>query len=152
MTELKRILIAEDDPNDIELTLAALEEFNLANEVVIAHDGEEVLDYLYYRARFESRPKGNPAVILLDIKMPKVNGLEVLSQIKNDDNLKKIPTVILTSSREEKDLIDGYRLGVNAFVVKPVDFQEFIHAVKQLGLFWAVINEAPPGSIRKSKS
>jgi len=151
MADLKRILIAEDDSNDIELTLAALEEFNLANEVVVTYDGEQILDYLYYRGRFESRVKGNPAVILLDIKMPKVNGLEVLKQIKTDENLKMIPTVILTSSREEKDLVEGYRLGVNAFVVKPVDFHEFIHAVKQLGLFWAIINEAPPGSVRKSK-
>jgi len=149
MTELKRILIAEDDNKDIELTLAALEEFNLANEVVITHDGEEVLDYLYYRGKYKSRSTGNPAVVMLDIKMPKVNGLEVLQQIKNDKNLKTIPTVILTSSREEKDLVEGYRLGVNAFVVKPVDFQEFINAVKELGLFWAVINEPPPGSIRK---
>lgn len=149
MTELKRILIAEDDSNDIELTLAALEEFNLANQVVITHDGEEILDYLNYRGKFEARAKGNPAVIMLDIKMPKVSGLEVLRQIKNDEKLKTIPTVILTSSREEKDLVEGYRLGVNAFVVKPVDFHEFINAVKQLGLFWAIINEAPPGTVRR---
>ena len=149
MSELKRILIAEDDIKDIELTLAALDEFNLANEVVVAYDGEEILDYLYRRGKFESRIKGNPAVIMLDIKMPKVTGLEVLEIIKSDENLKNIPTVILTSSKEEKDLVEGYRLGVNAFVVKPVDFKEFIDAVKQLGLFWAVINEPPPGSVRK---
>lgn len=149
MSEIKRILVAEDDIKDLELTLAALEEFNLANEVIEAHDGEEVLDYLYCRGKFESRAKGNPAVIMLDIKMPKVTGLEVLKIIKNDKNLKNIPTVILTSSREERDLVEGYRLGVNAFVVKPVDFREFIDAVKQLGLFWAVINEPPPGSVRK---
>ncbi len=149
MDELKRILLAEDDERDIELTLAALEEFNLANEVVVVNDGEEALDYLYFQGKYANRPSGNPAVILLDIKMPKVTGLEVLKQIKSDENLKKIPTVILTSSKEEKDIIEGYSLGVNAFVVKPVDFEEFIQAVKQLGLFWAVINEPPPGSAKK---
>ncbi|MCL5030265.1 MAG: response regulator [Bacteroidetes bacterium] len=151
MNELKRILLAEDDERDIELTMAALEEFNLANEVVVVKDGEEALDYLYYRGEFANRLQGNPAVILLDIKMPKVTGLEVLKQIKSDDNLKIIPTVILTSSREEKDLVEGYSLGVNAYVVKPVDFEEFIRAVKELGLFWAVINEPPLISIKKNK-
>ena len=149
MNELKRILLAEDDERDIELTMAALEEFNLANEVVVVNDGEEALDYLYYRGRFATRVTGNPAVILLDIKMPKVTGLEVLKQTKSDENLRMIPTVILTSSREEKDLVEGYKLGVNAYVVKPVDFEEFIHAVKELGLFWAVINEPPPLSAKQ---
>ena len=146
MNELKKILIAEDDKNDVELTLTALEEFNLANVVVVVNDGEEALDYLYCRGKFENRIKGNPAVIFLDIKMPKVTGLEVLKQIKSDDNLKMVPAVILTSSREERDLVEGYKLGANAYVVKPVDFEEFIRAVKQLGLFWAVINEPPPVS------
>lgn len=146
MNELKKILIAEDDKNDVELTLTALEEFNLANVVVVVNDGEEALDYLYCRGKYANRIKGNPAVIFLDIKMPKVTGLEVLKQIKSDDNLKMVPAVILTSSREERDLVEGYKLGANAYVVKPVDFEEFIRAVKQLGLFWAVINEPPPVS------
>ncbi len=149
MNELKRILYAEDDERDIELTLSALNEFNLANEVVVANDGEEALDYLFYRGKFAERTNGYPALILLDIKMPKVTGLEVLKQIKTDDKLKTIPTVILTSSREEKDLVESYKLGVNAYVVKPVDFEEFLRAVKELGLFWAVINEPPPVSINK---
>ena len=144
MNELKKILIAEDDKNDVELTLTALEEFNLANVVVVVNDGEEALDYLYCRGKYANRIKGNPAVIFLDIKMPKVTGLEVLKQIKSDDNLKMVPAVILTSSREERDLVEGYKPGANAYVVKPVDFEEFIRAVKQLGLFWAVINEPPP--------
>ncbi len=146
MNELKKILIAEDDKNDVELTLTALEEFNLANVVVVVNDGEEALDYLYCRGKFADRIMGNPAVIFLDIKMPKVTGLEVLKQIKSDDSLKMVPAVILTSSREERDLVEGYKLGANAYVVKPVDFEEFIRAVKQLGLFWAVINEPPPVS------
>lgn len=144
MKKIRRILMAEDDPKDIDLTLTALEEYNLANEVDIAHDGEEALDYLYFRGKYKDREKSNPAVILLDIKMPKVSGLEVLRKIKSDPNLKTIPVVILTSSRQEQDLVDGYNLGVNAYVVKPVDFHEFINAVKELGLFWAVINEPPP--------
>lgn len=144
MKKIKRILMAEDDPKDIDLTLTALEEYNLANEVDIAHDGEEALDYLFFRGKFKDREKTNPAVILLDIKMPKISGLEVLQKIKSDSELKTIPVVILTSSRQEKDLVDSYNLGVNAYVVKPVDFHEFINAVKELGLFWAVINEPPP--------
>ncbi len=144
MNDLKRILLAEDDVKDVELTLAALQEFNLANEVVVVNDGQEALDYLYYKENFANRNNGNPALILLDIKMPRVNGLEVLNKIKSDENLKSIPTVILTSSREERDIIESYILGVNAYVVKPVDFEEFIKAVKNLGLFWAVINEPPP--------
>lgn len=149
MTDLKRILLAEDNPNDVELTLAAFEELNLANEVVVVRDGAEALDYLRCQGSYKNRDGNNPAVVLLDLKMPKVDGLEVLRQIKSDDKLKNIPVVILTSSREEKDLVESYKLGVNAYVVKPVAFQDFIPAVKELGAFWAIINEPPPGSIRK---
>jgi DNA-binding response OmpR family regulator len=149
MTTLGRILIVEDDPNDLELTLTALTDYNLANEVVITRDGQQALDYLYCRGEFITRATGNPAVMLLDLKLPKVAGLEVLQQIKSDDRLKMIPVVVLTSSHEEKDMIRSYNLGVNAYVVKPVDFHEFINAVKELGVFWAVINEPPPGSVKK---
>lgn len=148
MNELKRILLVEDNPKDVELTLAALAEHNLANKVVVTRDGVEGLDYLYRRGQFKLRAEGNPAVILLDIKMPKVDGLEVLRLIKSDMELKAIPVVMLTSSREEKDLISSYQLGVNAYVVKPVNFQEFVDAVKELGVFWAIINEPPPTSIK----
>ncbi len=151
MAELKRILLAEDNPKDVELTLTALDEHNLANEVVVVNDGAEALDYLYRRGKFAMRADNDPAVVLLDLKMPKVDGLEVLRTIKNDNKLKTIPLVILTSSREEKDLVESYKLGVNAYVVKPVNFQQFIEAVKELGAFWAVINEPPPGSVRKAK-
>jgi CheY-like chemotaxis protein len=151
MTELKRILLAEDNPKDVELTLTALDENNLANEVVVVNDGAEALDYLYCRGKFQMRTGSHPAVVLLDLKMPKVDGLEVLRTIKKDDNFKTMPVVILTSSREEKDLVESYRLGVNAYVVKPVDFQQFVEAVKQLGAFWAIINEPPPGSVAKTK-
>ena len=150
MSTLGRILIVEDDPNDVELTLTALEEYNLANEVVVARDGEEALDYLYCRGNFKTRSNGNPAVLLLDLKLPKRDGLEVLQQIKSDENLKVIPVVVLTSSHEEKDVVASYKLGVNAYVVKPVDFHEFVDAVKELGIFWAVINESPPGSVKKN--
>ncbi|MEA2660204.1 MAG: hypothetical protein QOF64_3024 [Candidatus Binatota bacterium] len=149
MNELGRILIVEDDPKDVELTLTALEEYNLANEVVVTRDGEEALDYLYCRGNFATRTNDNPAVLLLDLKLPKVDGLEVLQQIKSDETLKMIPVVVLTSSREERDMVASYKLGVNAYVVKPVDFHEFVNAIKELGIFWAVINEPPPGSIRK---
>ena len=149
MDQLGRILMVEDDPRDVELTLTALEDYKLANEVVVTRDGEEALDYLYYRGNFTTRPSGNPAVLLLDLKLPKVDGLEVLQQIKSDEQLRMIPVVVLTSSREERDMVASYKLGVNAYVVKPVDFHEFINAVKELGIFWAVINEPPPGSIRK---
>jgi len=151
MAELKRILLAEDNPKDVELTLTALDEHNLANEVVVVNDGAEALDYLYRRGKFAMRADNDPAVVLLDLKMPKVDGLEVLRTIKNDNKLKTIPLVILTSSREEKDLVESYKLGVNAYVVKPVNFQQFIEAVKELGAFWAVVNEPPPGSVRKAK-
>ena len=149
MNELGRILIVEDDPKDVELTLTALEEYNLANEVVVTRDGEEALDYLYCRGNFKMRTSENPAVLLLDLKLPKVNGLEVLQQIKSDEKLRMIPVVVLTSSREERDMVASYKLGVNAYVVKPVDFHEFVNAIKELGIFWAVINEPPPGSVRK---
>lgn len=150
MSTLGRILIVEDDPNDVELTLTALEEYNFANEVVVTRDGEEALDYLYCRGNFKTRSNENPAVLLLDLKLPKRNGLEVLQQIKSDDNLKMIPVVVLTSSHEERDVVASYKLGVNAYVVKPVDFHEFVNAVKELGVFWAVINEPPPGSVKKN--
>ena len=151
MSDLKRILLAEDNPKDVELTLTALDEYRLANEVVVVTDGAEALDYLYCRGKYAMRTGSHPALVLLDLKMPKVDGLEALRTIKNDDKLKSIPVVILTSSREEKDLIESYKLGVNAYVVKPVDFQQFIEAVKELGAFWALINEPPPGSVSKAK-
>ena len=147
MGELKRILLVEDSEQDIELTLAALAEHSLANEVVVARDGAEALDYLYRRGVFKMRAEGNPAVVLLDLKMPKVDGIEVLRQVKGNGNLKAIPVVMLTSSREERDLIESYSLGVNAYVVKPVDFPQFVEAVKEVGMFWAVINQPPPGSV-----
>jgi CheY-like chemotaxis protein len=133
----------------VELTLTALEEYNLANEVIVARDGEEALEYLYSQGKFKTRSSGNPSVILLDLKLPKVDGLEVLKQIKSEKNLRLIPVVVLTSSKEEKDMVASYRLGVNAYVVKPVDFHEFVNAIKELGIFWAVINEPPPGSVKK---
>jgi CheY-like chemotaxis protein len=147
MAELKPILLVEDSPNDVELTLAALAENHLANEVVVVRDGAEALDYLHRRGIFKLRGKGNPAVVLLDLKLPKVDGLEVLEQLKRDAELQSIPVVMLTSSREEQDLTRSYKLGVNAYVVKPVEFTEFVDSIKELGLFWAVINEPPPGSI-----
>ena len=149
MDKLGRILMVEDDPKDVELTITALEDYNLANEVVVTGDGEEALDYLYSRGKYQSRSSDNPAVILLDLKLPKVDGLEVLKQIKSDAKLKVIPVVVLTSSKEEKDMVASYKLGVNAYVVKPVDFHEFVNAIKELGVFWAVINQPPPGSVRK---
>jgi CheY-like chemotaxis protein len=149
MDTFGRILMVEDDPQDVELTLTALSEYNLANEVVVTGDGEEALDYLYCRGKFQARNNENPAVLLLDLKLPKVDGLEVLQQIKADEKLRMIPVVVLTSSREERDMVASYKLGVNAYVVKPVDFHEFVNAIKELGVFWAVINEPPPGSVRK---
>jgi len=149
MNTLGRILLVEDDPKDVELTLTALEEYNLANEVIVARDGEEALEYLYSRGKFKTRSSGNPAVVLLDLKLPKVDGLEVLKQVKSEENLRMIPIVVLTSSKEEKDMVASYKLGVSAYVVKPVDFHEFVNAIKELGIFWAVINEPPPGSVRK---
>lgn len=145
--ELKRILLVEDSPHDVELTLAALAENHLANEVVVVRDGEEALDYLYRRGIFKLRMEGNPVVVLLDLKLPKVDGLEVLAQLKSDSGLRRVPVVMLTSSREEQDLIGSYDLGVNAYVVKPVDFHEFVSIIKEVGLFWAVVNQPPPGSL-----
>ena len=144
MMKLKRILLVEDNSNDAELTMEALNEHNLANEVDLVRDGAEALDYLFQRGKFEGRDDGNLAVILLDLKLPKVDGLEVLRTIKSDDRLRSVPVVVLTSSREESDLVESYRLGVNAYVVKPVNFTEFINAVKELGAFWAIVNEPPP--------
>jgi CheY-like chemotaxis protein len=146
MTELKTILLAEDNQNDVELTLAALRENRLVNDVTVVRDGAQALDYLYRRNEYKDRATGNPAVLLLDLKMPKVDGLEVLRQVKSDPALRMMPIVVLTSSREEQDLVRSYDLGVNGYVVKPVDFHEFVDAVKSLGGFWAVINEAPPGT------
>jgi CheY-like chemotaxis protein len=143
MMNFKSILLVEDDPRDVELTLAALEEQHLADRVFVVHDGVEALDYLYLRGKFKTRPGGNPIFVLLDNKMPKVNGLEVLKAIKADEQLKVIPVVVLTSSRETADLVEFYKCGVNAYVVKPVDFSEFLKAVKQVGVFWAAVNEPP---------
>jgi CheY-like chemotaxis protein len=148
MADLKRILLAEDNTKDVELTLAALEEYHLANEVVVVRDGAQALQYLKREGSYQSRPEGNPAVVLLDLKMPKVDGLQVLKEIKAEERLKSIPVVMLTSSREEKDLVTSYKLNVNAYVVKPVNFSEFVEAVKNLGVFWAILNEPPPGSIK----
>jgi len=144
MITLKRILLAEDNERDVELVLAALEEHNLANEVVVVRDGAEALDYLYGRGQFAGHPNGMPVVVLLDLKMPKVDGLEVLRVMRADPQLKRVPVVMVTSSREERDLVHSYELGVNAYVVKPVDFQKFVESIKQIGFFWALINEPPP--------
>jgi CheY-like chemotaxis protein len=144
MIDLKTILLAEDNPKDVELTLEAMAENNLANHIAVVRDGVEVIEYLRCEGKFSGRNDGNPAFILLDIKMPRLDGIEVLTIIRGDAKLKMIPVVILTSSREEQDLIRSYNLGVNAYVVKPVDFTEFIAAVKQIGVFWAILNEVPP--------
>jgi len=149
MHTLKRILLVEDDPKDVELTLKALEESNLANEVETVGDGAEALDFLFSRGKFENRPNGNPAVILLDLKLPKVDGLEVLRQIRGNQTTKMIPVVIVTSSKEEADLMESYKLGTNAYVQKPIDFHQFIDAIKNLGIFWAIMNEPPPGCVKK---
>lgn len=148
MTNLKHILLVEDDPRDIELTLDALDEYNLSNEIVITRDGVDALDYLYRRGTFAQRPEGNPVVILLDLKMPRMDGVEVLKQIKSDEQFRIIPVVVLTSSRESRDLEECYKLGVNAYVVKPVRFSEFVEAIKQIGVFWALLNEPPPDNIK----
>jgi CheY-like chemotaxis protein len=144
MGELKPILLVEDNPKDIELTLAALEQSQLANEVVVVRDGAEALDFLYRRGAHDARNTMDPAVVLLDLKLPKVDGLEVLAQMKGDPDMRHTPIVMLTSSREESDLVRSYELGVNAFVVKPVGFREFFDAIQDLGVFWAVLNEPPP--------
>ena len=146
------ILYAEDDERDAELTLGALERHHLANAVTVVRDGEEALDFLFRKRNYEFRPETDPVLVLLDLKMPKVDGFEVLRRIKSDERLRMIPVVILTSSREEKDLVESYRLGVNAYVVKPVDFEQFVEAVKDLGLFWLVVNEPPPAMRRDDDS
>jgi CheY-like chemotaxis protein len=143
IAELKRILLAEDNANDVELTVTALRENHVVNEVIVVRDGAQALDYLYKRNEYAERAGQNPALVLLDLKMPKVDGIEVLKQVKSDPAMRSIPIVVLTSSREEQDLVQTYDLGVNAYVVKPVDFHEFVDAVKLLGGFWAVVNETP---------
>jgi two-component system, response regulator len=142
--KLKRILLAEDNPLDVEMTLEALSGHGLANAIDVVNDGVEALDYLFRRGAFAERPEGNPGLLILDIKMPRMDGLQVLEQIKQSGSLRTMPVVMLTASRQEKDLLESYRLGVNAFVVKPVDFHEFADAMKVLGLFWAILNEPPP--------
>jgi CheY-like chemotaxis protein len=141
---LRSILLVEDSPNDVELTLEALKDARLANDVVVVRDGAEALDYLFCQGSYAGRNDGDPAVVLLDLKLPKVDGLEVLARIRREHDNRHLPVVILTSSREEQDLVRGYQLGVNAFVVKPVGFQEFFRAIQDLGVFWAVLNEPPP--------
>jgi CheY-like chemotaxis protein len=144
IAELRHIVLAEDNANDVELTLAALRENHVINEVVVVRDGADALDYLHKRNRYADRVTGNPALLLLDLKMPKVDGIEVLRQVKSTPALKTIPVVVLTSSREEQDLVRTYDLGVNAYVVKPIEFHEFMDAVRMLGSFWALVNETPP--------
>jgi CheY-like chemotaxis protein len=141
---LNRILVVEDNDNDLELTIDALSEHNLANFIDTARDGEEALDYLFKRGKYANRQSGNPVVILLDLKLPKITGFEALNEIKDTPELRAIPVVVLTSSKEESDIVASYQKGVNAYVVKPVDFHSFVDAVKQLGVFWALINEVPP--------
>ena len=148
---LKPILLVEDNPKDVELSLVALSKTQLANEVVVVRDGVEALDYLRCTGDFAGRAQGNPAVVLLDLKLPKIDGLQVLEQVKRDPDLQSIPVVILTASREEKDLLRSYKNGVNAYVVKPVSFKEFITAIQELGVFWALLNEPPPGSLRPKR-
>ena len=148
MSTLKPILIVEDSPNDLELTLNALEKSRLANDVIVARDGAEGADYLFRRGQYKDRPVGNPAVVLLDLKLPKIDGLELLKMVRENEETGRTPIVLLTSSREERDVVTGYKLGVNAYVVKPVNFGEFVQAIQDLGVFWAVLNEPPPGSAR----
>jgi len=148
---LKPILLVEDNPHDLELTLIALSKSQLANQVVICRDGAEALDYLLAQGDYAGRSAGNPAVVLLDLKLPKVDGLEVLKTVRETPSLRSMPVVMLTSSKEEQDLVRSYELGVNAYVVKPVDFTEFVRAIADLGIFWAVLNEPPPGSLRYIK-
>ena len=148
---LKPILLVEDNPNDLELTLIALERSQLANEVVVVRDGAQALDYLNRQGDHADRAEGNPAVILLDLKLPKVNGLEVLESVRATDSLRSVPVVMLTSSHEESDVLKSYELGVNAYVVKPVEFKQFVSAIADLGVFWAVLNEPPPGSLKAAR-
>jgi CheY-like chemotaxis protein len=145
---LEPILLVEDNPKDLELTLLALEKCHLANEVVTVRDGAEALDYLFRRGDFAARPPGNPALILLDVKLPKVDGIEVLEKIQADETLRAIPVVMLTTSSEEQDMLRSDKFGANAYVVKPVMFQDFIEAIRALGAFWAVLNAPPPGSLK----
>jgi CheY-like chemotaxis protein len=151
VTETCKILLVEDDPNDVELTLTALKENHLTNEIVVVRDGAEALDYLHRRGRHEARGAGNPTVILLDLKLPKVDGLEVLKRVKSDPDLKTVPVVMLTSSGEERDLAESYDSGSNAYVVKPLGFMDFVEAVGELGLFWAAINQPPPGTTGQTR-
>jgi len=144
MAQLKPILLVEDNPKDLELTLTALDRSQLANDVVTARDGAEAIDWLKYRGVHHNRPEGDPAVVLLDLKLPKVDGLQVLEEIKRSPELRHIPVVMLTASKEERDLVRSYELGVNAFVVKPVDFREFFKAIQEVGMFWAILNEPHP--------
>lgn len=141
-----RILLAEDSAQDVELTLNALAEHDISSCVTVARDGAEALEYLYKRGKFAGRDNGDPVLLLLDLKMPRVDGLEVLRRVKSDPRLRVIPVVVLTSSREEQDVVRSYELGVNAYVVKPVEFDKFVHAVRDLGLFWMLINEPPPAA------
>lgn len=150
MSNLPRVLLVEDNPNDVEMTLEAFAECHLANEITVVRDGQEALDFLFRQGNYANRINGQPAVILLDLKLPKVDGMEVLRRIRADDKLKLTPVVIMTSSREERDVAEGYQLGVNAYVVKPLDFPHFVEAVKGLGIFWAIINQPPLGSVRRS--
>lgn len=151
MTGTKRILLVEDSVNDIELILTALTDNHLANEVVVTRDGEEALDYLYRRGIFKMRQEGHPIVVLLDLKLPRINGLEILAQLKADPEFRLIPIVVLSSSREEPDLRRCYEFGTNAYVVKPIDFQEFVEVIKHVGLFWAVVNQPPPAFLPHSR-
>ncbi|MBB2896798.1 response regulator [Pseudomonas sp. AS2.8] len=148
---LKPIVLVEDNPHDLELTLVALERSQLANDVVVLRDGAEAVSYLLRREPYADREPGNPAVMLLDLKLPKVDGLEVLELVRKTPELCSIPVVMLTSSREEPDLEKAYELGVNAYVVKPVEFRDFVAAISDLGVFWAVLNEPPPGSRRVTR-
>ncbi len=150
--DLKRILLVEDSTNDVELILTSLAENHLGNEVVVVRDGEQALDYMYRRGMYRLRYEGNPVVVLLDLKLPKVDGIEVLTEIKSNPSLRTVPIVVLTSSREEQDLARCYELGTNAYVVKPIDFHEFVDVIRGLGLFWAIINEPPPGSLPPARS
>jgi CheY-like chemotaxis protein len=145
---LKPILLVEDNPRDLDLSLRALARTNLANEVVVARDGEEAWHYLAREGAYAGRPRGNPAVVLLDLKLPKLDGVEVLDRIRNHPDMEQLPVVMLTASREQTDVARSYALGVNAYVVKPLGFPEFLEAIRDLGVFWAVLNEPPPGSLR----
>ena len=145
--EIKKILLVEDNLNDVKLTLTALTEAHLCNEVIVVRDGEEALDFLHKRGIYQMRANGNPAVVLLDLKLPKIDGLQVLEHLRADEDLKAIPVVMLTSSREEQDLVRSYKLGVNSYVVKPVEYEQFVTALREIGVFWAVINTPPPGSV-----